>query len=207
MLLWFGSLKTIAEIAFADWAAEHMSGTIAFGVLAMILAIPIFRRKSADRPLWLLGVIGLFILLSGLTLGIYVHQKIITSVEFSPEWLTADRQTAFKMGAGSIIAASGNYSSTKIEIVAEPQSGAFASKLRDTFILASLPIQDVTPTNPVSVPKDYRLNAGVTIVAPMPSLAAEEIRVGFERIGIQTRRSTDKARVGDYLIVEVGAAP
>jgi hypothetical protein len=52
----------------------------------------------------------------------------------------------------------------------------------------------------------HRLDPGITIVAPVPSLAAEAIRVGFERIGLQTRRAT-KGNNSDYLIVEVGPVP
>jgi hypothetical protein len=112
-----------------------------------------------------------------------------------------------KLGAGSIINASGNFAPTRIEIVAEPQSEEFAGVIRDMFIISGLPIRDAAPGNPIGVPKDHRLSKGITVVGPVPSLAAETVRVGLERIGISTKRGVDKARTDDYLIVEVGSSP
>jgi hypothetical protein len=74
------------------------------------------------------------------------------------------------------------------------------------FITSSFPIQDDGQGNRVGIPTTHRLAPGITISAPLPSLAAEAVRVGFERIGIQTPRSTDHSRIDDYLIVEVGPA-
>jgi hypothetical protein len=126
---------------------------------------------------------------------------------FTSAWLTPDRQHTFTLGAGSIVNASGNLPSTKIETVAEPESSKFASALVDMFIISGFPIQDDGQGNRVGIPTTHRLAPGITISAPVQSLAAEGVRVGFERIGIQTRRSTDHLRTGDYLIVEVGPAP
>jgi hypothetical protein len=143
-------------------------------------------------------------------LAVIVYPKLSEPTPLTPftaAWLTKERQDAFKLAAGSIINASGNFAPTKIETIAEPQSGDFAVAIRDMFIRTGLPIQDAAPGNPIGVPKDHRLSKGITIIAPVPSLAAETVRVGFERIGVQTQRSTDKSRTGYYLIVEVGPEP
>ena len=52
---------------------------------------------------------------------------------------------------------------------------------------------------------NYRLAPGVTVNAAIPSVAGEAARAAFERIGVPTRRSTDRSRTQDYLIVEVGS--
>jgi hypothetical protein len=136
------------------------------------------------------------------------QEERIPRIEFTPAWLTLDnRQNTFRSGATSIIIASGNLPSTKIETVAEPESSKFANALVDMFINSGFGIQDDGQGNHVGIPTTHRLAPGITIGAPVPSLAAEALRVGFERIGIQTRRSTDRSRTGDYLVVEVGPVP
>jgi hypothetical protein len=126
---------------------------------------------------------------------------------FTPAWLTPERHNTFRVGAGSIILASGNMPPTRMDVVAEPESSKFASTLADMFLLSGFSIQTDDQGNRVGIPTTHRLTPGITIVAPVPSLAAEALRIGLERIGIQTRRSTDHSRTGDYLIVEVGPAP
>jgi len=135
------------------------------------------------------------------------HPNAPTLTAFTPSWLTFGRVTTFKSGALSVINASGNLPSTKIETVAEPESSKFANALVDVFIISGFPIQDDGQGNRVGIPTTHRLAPGITIAAPVPSLAAEAVRVGLERMGIQTRRSIDHSRTGDYLIVEVGPAP
>ena len=135
------------------------------------------------------------------------QEERIPRIEFTPAWLTLDRNNTFKSGALSIIRASGNLPPTRIETVAEPESSKFANALVDVFLYCGFPIQDDGQGNHVGIPTTHRLAPGITISAPAPSLAAEAVRVGFERIGIQTRRSTDHSRTGDYPIVEVGPAP
>ena len=88
---------------------------------------------------------------------------------------------------------------TRTEIVAESESGKFANALLDMFIISGVPIQTGAQGNRVVGLPTHRLDPGIAIVAPVPSLAAEAVRVGFERIGIQTRRSVDPSRSGDYL--------
>jgi hypothetical protein len=126
---------------------------------------------------------------------------------FTPAWLTLDRRNTFKSGALSILNAAGNLPPTKIETVAEPQTESFARALVDMFILSGFQPKDFGQGDYVGTPTAHRLAAGITIVAVVPSLAAEALRVGFERMGIQTRRSTDHSRTDDYLVVEVGPAP
>ena len=96
---------------------------------------------------------------------------------------------------------------TRTEIVAESESSKFASALLDMFIYSGIGIKtDSRGSRIVGLPT-HRLDPGITIVAPVPSLAAEALRVGFERIGIQTKRYIDPSRSDDYLTVEVGPAP
>jgi hypothetical protein len=131
-------------------------------------------------------------------------------IEFTPSWLGRSAHSGyidFRSGATSIINASGNLPPTKIETVAEPESSKFANALVNMFVVSGLPIQDDGQGNHVGVPTTHRLAPGITIAAPVPSSAAEAVRVGFERMGLPTRRSTDHSRTGDYLIVEVGPAP
>jgi hypothetical protein len=92
-----------------------------------------------------------------------------------------------------------------IEIIAEPQSEQFAHSLVDMFIRAGFQPYDFGQSDYVGIPRTKRLTDGVTIIAPVPSIDAEAIRVGLERIGISTRREKDQSRTGEYLIVEVGA--
>ena len=126
---------------------------------------------------------------------------------FTPAWLTLDRRNTFKSGMLSILNAAGNLPPTKIETVAEPQTQSFARALVDLFILSGFQPKDFGQGDYVGTPTTHRLATGITIVAPVPSLAAEALRVGFERMGIQTRRSTDHSRSDDYLVVEVGPSP
>jgi hypothetical protein len=113
------------------------------------------------------------------------QEEGIPRVEFTPAWLTLDRNNAFKSGALSIIRASGNLPGTRIETVGEPETSKFANALVDMFIICSFPIQDDGQGNRVGIPTAHRLAPGITISAPVPSLAGEAVRVGFERIGIQ----------------------
>jgi hypothetical protein len=126
---------------------------------------------------------------------------------FTPAWLTIDRQKTFKSGALSIIDAARNPPPTKIETVAEPQSESFARAVVDMFILSGFQPRDFGQGDYLGTPTTHRLAAGITIVAPVRSLGAEALRVGFQRIAIQTRRSTDHSRTDDYLVVEVGPSP
>ena len=135
------------------------------------------------------------------------HQPPAAASPFTPAWLTLDRRNTFKSGMLSIINAAGNLPPTKIETVAEPQTESFARALVDMFILSGSQPKDFGQGDYVGTPTTHRLATGITIVAPVPSLAAEALRVGFERVGIQTRRSTDHSRSDDYLVVEVGPAP
>jgi hypothetical protein len=181
-------------------AAPHLARLLQGGRMAPPVNAPGFWPSLWNNRVLVLAFIGLAI--TG-----WLHLRPEPKIEFAASWLTPARQSGFKSGALSIINASGNPSPTRIEPVAEPDTGEFAYALVDMFITSGLPIQiDSQGNRFVGVPT-HRLGPGITIVAPVPSLAAETVRVGFERIGIQTRRATDKSRTGDYLIVEVGPAP
>ncbi len=149
----------------------------------------------------------LLVFVSSISLWHFVDTNIwAAKVSFSPEWLTQDRQRTFKSGALSIINAAGNMGREQVETVSEPQSTSFANALVDLFIVSSFHVRDFGQGDRVGNPP-HRLVPGITVVAPVPSLEAESIRVGLERIGIQTRRETDISRADKHVIVEVGPPP
>jgi hypothetical protein len=71
---------------------------------------------------------------------------------FTPTWLTPDRWNTFRSGVNSIINANGNLPSTKVETVAEPQTGIFANTLTDMFITSGFTIQVDSQGSRVGVP-------------------------------------------------------
>jgi hypothetical protein len=184
---WYGSIFTIAGLGGITYLTAHLKG----------------RRLSPK-----VGAMALMLVITWGLIGYQVWYLPRQSVapQLTLDWLTPDRKNVFKSGALSIINASGNMPSTRTEIVAEAESGKFASALADLFIFSGVAVQTGSRGNRIVGLPTHRLDPGLAIVAPVPSLAAEAVRVGFERIGIQTRRSIDPSRSGDYLIVEVGPA-
>ncbi len=110
-----------------------------------------------------------------------------------PEQKEAFRQALFSIDDKGIGV------SHQVELVAEDSAHARASTVRDLFANSGW-----NPGDRPEAPKDYRLAPGITVKAPVPSLAAEGVRAAFERIGVATKRATDRSRTGDYLIVEIG---
>jgi hypothetical protein len=180
-----------------DWRNMVATGTVAA------------PSRPPGRLVILMAVVVVF---SWLAAGFDVFGKRwFAEPAYAAAYLTPDRQTVFRSGALSIINAAGNLPPVRIETVSEPEAGRFASALVDLFIISGLAIQTDAQGNRVVGVPSHRLDPGITIVASVSSpasiLAAEAVRVGFERLGIQTKRATDKNRNGDYLIVEVGPAP
>jgi hypothetical protein len=187
-------------LAWLDHAASAV--TVASFPLVIVGLMALFASHSLARRIVGWSLLGLAFLAYLVDVSDRLGLLKTSIPSYSAEWL-ASRQNTFKSGALSIINASGNMPATEIRTVSEPESGRFANILTDFFLTSSLRTYIDPQGHRVGVPAT-RLDPGINIVAPVPSLAAEAIRVGLERIGIQTRRA--KAD-GDYIIVEVGAAP
>jgi len=128
-----------------------------------------------------------------------------TAATLNSAFLTPERRETFRQAAYS----ADNLGVNRVSIVAvvsESETARFARDLVDLFIVSGFQPYDFGHGDYVGAPKTRRLAAGITIIAPAPSIGAEAVRVAFERIGIQTRRVADRDRTDDYLIVEVGPA-
>jgi len=131
-------------------------------------------------------------------------KQIVATVPFDPASLTPVLKEEFYRAIHSVDNLGVNFS-RKVSIVAEEGGAPFARALVDIFIAASWTPEDHGGSGEyVGTPNGYRLSPGVTISAPVPSGAAEAVRAAFERIGISTRRKTDRSRADDFLIVEIG---
>jgi hypothetical protein len=118
--------------------------------------------------------------------------------------LTSARKDEFYRAIHSVDNLGVNFS-RKVSIVAEEGGALFARTLVDLLVAASWTPEDHGSNGEyVGAPNGYRLLPGVTISAPVPSGAAEAMRVAFEKIGIPTRRKTDRSRTDDYLVIEIG---
>jgi len=132
-------------------------------------------------------------------------KQILAISPLDPAFLTPARKDAFYRAIHSVDNLGVNFSG-KVSIIAEEGGAPFARELVNLFIAASWQPEDHGGNGEyVGAPVGYRLLPGVTISAPVPSGAAEAARTAFERIGVSTRRKTDRSRADDYLVVEIGA--
>jgi hypothetical protein len=164
------------------------------------------RRWERLRGMWWLWTI--FGLSSGVALALWLTPLFIgpPTTIFDPDFLTSERQETFRQATygldnlGAIVP-------RKVSIIAEDSSSSVARKLVDLFIIAGFQPEDHGAGRGggrgdyVGTPQGgFRLAPGITVSAPVPSAVAEAVHCAFERIGVVTRRTSDRSRVATIIL-------